>query len=295
MKSSPCGLLLAATIAFFSLACSGPGPLRVGAKNTTEQQILGEIVAQHLEAKMGRTVERQFGLANSQIAHESLISGQADVLIEDPVSAITEVLRQELAADPEANLNICRSQYSQAFQAEWLDPLGYSRRTAVAMRRTSADEMKVTALGGLSALKDRSFKMAAVREFNTRADGFRALQATYDIHLSDGPRFGGSAKELFQMLDQKQVDFVATDSTTGFLSQPQYLTLDDDRFAFPPSAPNIVTRKDALERTPGLREALKPLGGKIDHDAIRQMCSEVEAKGRPAADVAREFLQRKKL
>jgi glycine betaine/choline ABC-type transport system substrate-binding protein len=296
MNSFPRGFrLLAGALAFVAVSCTSPAPLRVGAKNTSEQHIVGEIIAQHLEAKLGRAVERQFGLAGSVIAHESLISGQADLYVEDPVSAITEVLRQELATDPEANLNICRIQYSQMFQAEWLNPLGYTRKTVIAVRKDLAAELKITSLSGLVSAVDRGIKMAAVRDFSTRADGFGALQASYNLHLKDGPRFGLSAKELFQWLDQKQVDFVATDSTSGFLSAGQYVVLEDDKLTFPPSAPNIVTRKDALAQNPGLLEALKPLAGKFDQAAIQRLTAEVDLKGRSAAGVAKEWLASHKL
>ena len=69
MKRWPLILLL-----LLALGLPGCGPAReerivVGSKNFTEQLILGELVAQHLEARTGLPVERRFFLAGTYICH----------------------------------------------------------------------------------------------------------------------------------------------------------------------------------------------------------------------------------
>ena len=43
-------------------ACGGSGRIVVGSKNFTEQVILGEIVAQHLERRLGARVDRKIAI-----------------------------------------------------------------------------------------------------------------------------------------------------------------------------------------------------------------------------------------
>ena len=60
-------------------ACSGSGtthPIRVGSKNFTEQVVLGEIIAQHLEHRLHRPVERRLNLGGTLLAHEALLKGE---------------------------------------------------------------------------------------------------------------------------------------------------------------------------------------------------------------------------
>ena len=63
-------LLLMMTAGIVALtACSPPRPNHpvIGAKNFTEQVVLGELLAQEIEAKSGLKVERRFYLAGSYI------------------------------------------------------------------------------------------------------------------------------------------------------------------------------------------------------------------------------------
>ncbi len=65
-------------------ACAPPRPDYpvIGAKNFTEQVVLGELLAQHIEAKTGMKVERRFYLAGSYICNQALIAGRIDSYVE---------------------------------------------------------------------------------------------------------------------------------------------------------------------------------------------------------------------
>jgi osmoprotectant transport system substrate-binding protein len=65
----------------------GSGNIVVGSTNFYEQEILGEIFAQALEAN-GFTVERKFQLGNREIVFPALESGQIDVLAEYAATAL---------------------------------------------------------------------------------------------------------------------------------------------------------------------------------------------------------------
>lgn len=68
-------------------ASGGNGKIVVGSTNFYEQEILGEIFAQALEAN-GFTVERKFQLGNREIVFPALESGQIDVLAEYAATAL---------------------------------------------------------------------------------------------------------------------------------------------------------------------------------------------------------------
>ena len=54
----------------------------IGAKNFTEQVVLGELLAQEIEAKSGLKVERRFYLAGSYICQQALVAGRIDAYVE---------------------------------------------------------------------------------------------------------------------------------------------------------------------------------------------------------------------
>jgi len=64
----------------------------VGAKNFTEQVILAELLAQHLESRLSLDVERRVNLGGALIAHEALRAGEIDIYVEYTGTALTVVL-----------------------------------------------------------------------------------------------------------------------------------------------------------------------------------------------------------
>ena len=65
-------------------ACAPPrsGHIVIGAKNFTEQVVLGELLAQEIEATGGVKVERRFWLAGSYLCQQALISARIDGYVE---------------------------------------------------------------------------------------------------------------------------------------------------------------------------------------------------------------------
>ena len=66
----------------------------IGSKNFTESYLLGEIMAQQIEAHTNLKVERRFYLAGSYICHQAILAGRIDIYPEYTGTA--------LSCDPEA-------------------------------------------------------------------------------------------------------------------------------------------------------------------------------------------------
>ena len=82
-------------------ACSGGrrDEIVVGSKNFSEQALLGEIVAQHLEARTHREVTRRFYLAGSYICQQALLAGRIDTYVEYTGTALTAILHDPLESE----------------------------------------------------------------------------------------------------------------------------------------------------------------------------------------------------
>src|SRR6201987_2978342 len=108
----------AALALFLSLtSCAPPHPDHpvIGAKNFTEQVVLGELLAQEIEAKSNLKVERRFYLAGSYIANQALIAGRIDVYVEYTGTALTAILKQPVERDPQKVLATVRRLYQQRY------------------------------------------------------------------------------------------------------------------------------------------------------------------------------------
>ena len=278
------GRALLICVALFFGGCSQTPRIRVGSKNFSEQLVLGEIVAQHLENRLHGHVSRKLDLGGTLLAQQAIESGEIDVFPEYTGTALTAVLKQQPEKDPAKVLERVRQGYRQ-WHLEWLDPLGFENTFAMAVRREDADG------GTLSmAARARSWRLGAGYEFAHRPDGLPGLLQVY------GLRMGGSPKTmdlglLYQALVKRQVDMVAGNSTDGLLSVLPVTVLQDDRHYFPPYQCALVVREAAEAQFPQLRPALLELSGRIDSDTMRRLNYELDGKHRPAREIARDFLR----
>src|ERR1044071_6646126 len=94
-KTIACLILLLLLLGGF-----GPPLIVVGSKNFTEQLVLGEIIAQHLERKLGVAVERKLSLGGTLLAHQALVKGSIDLYPEYTGTALTVILKQPPVSDP---------------------------------------------------------------------------------------------------------------------------------------------------------------------------------------------------
>ncbi len=280
-------VLIAAAVLLVSFSCSRAPRLRVGSKNFSEQLILGEIIAQHLENTLHIHVERKLDLGGTLLAHQSLVNGQIDLYPEYTGTALTTVLKQQPESDPKAVLDHVRAGYKQ-WNLEWLAPLGFVNTFAMVVRKEEADARAVRTLSEAADYAP-GWKLGVGYEFIKRPDGLTGLIGTYRINVK------GSVKTmdlglLYQALEQRQVDMVAGNSTDGLLSVKPFTVLEDDKHYFPPYEAAIVARSDAFAKFPGLREALNSLSGRITTDAMRAMNYELDGRHRPVREIAKKFL-----
>lgn len=277
------------------VSCSPPRPNHpvIGAKNFTEQVILGELLAQEIEAKSGLKVERRFYLAGSYICNQALIAGRIDAYVEYTGTALTAILKQPVNRDPDQVFQIVRRLYASRYGVTVADPLGFENTFAMVIRGDDARRLRLTSLSQAAAYAPE-WRLGVGYEFEQRPDGFPGLSAAYNLHFNGAPRTMDLGL-LYRALTAHQVDMIAANSTDGPIQALGLVALQDDRHYFPPYQAVPLVRDDALRRWPQIRTALEALAGKITADDMRAMNEAVDGQHRDPADVVREFRARKNL
>jgi len=284
--------LAAGLVAVLGLALAVARPAReravvVGSKNFTEQVVLGEMVAQVLEAR-GFAVERKLNLGGTNLCHQGVRAGQLDVYVEYTGTALADILRQPVPRDPAQVLPAVRARYAELGLGV-LDPLGFDNTYALVVRGDDAARL------GLRRISDLAPQAATLRvglfgEFLERPDGMKGLLDAYGLRLGPAPREMDLGL-LYQALLDRQVDLVVGSATDGLIAARGLTVLEDDRHYFPPYDAVPVTSRRSLERHPGLEAALRSLAGRVDAPAMRRLNYAVDGEKRDPAQVARDFLR----
>jgi glycine betaine/choline ABC-type transport system substrate-binding protein len=276
-------------VALPALLCAGgcgasKKPVVVGSKNTTEQLVLGEIVAQHLEHRLQITVTRQLGLGDTEFLYQQFSGGSVTLYPEYTGVIAGVILREQPSPDPAVALERARNEMKRRGQAELIGPLGFENPPAIVIR--AADGEKLTTLSDAVAGSDK-WKMAATFDFQRRPDGLPLL-SNYRIPMSAPMRFMNAA-DLFPLLDKGEVTMVTATETDGHLVSDKYKVLRDDKDVFPPQQVCLLVRQDSIAEDPRLQAALKELAGKFTSQMMRKLNAIVDVdKGSPA-DAARQF------
>ena len=213
-KKTLAGVAVLAALCGCARHASQPA-LRVGSKNFTEQVVLGEIIAQHLEHRLHRTVERDLNLGGTLLAHQAILSRQIDLYPEYTGTALAAILKDPIDTDPAAVLARVRAEYLQKFQTEWLDPLGIDDSFAMEVHGPEARALKLETLTDASKAPE-PWILGVGYEFEQRADGLAALEKTYGLRWQGKPKTMDLGL-LYQALAQGQVTMIAANATDGML------------------------------------------------------------------------------
>jgi osmoprotectant transport system substrate-binding protein len=277
------------TLALFSGACHSPQKphLVVSSKFFTEQVILAELLAQHIEARAGIPVVRKTNLGGTLLVHKAMLSGDVDLYVEYTGTALTAVLGEKPEGDSTAVYQRVREGYARRFPLEVTEPLGFANTFAMVIRGGDAREHHLAKISDIVPLAPR-WRAGVGYEFLERPDGYQEWTQRYGLQFGKPP----SVLDLgliYRALAEKKVDIVAGNSTDGLIDALDLVPLQDDRHYFPPYDAVPVVRKAALEKFPQLRPALASLAGKISVDEMRRLNREVDADQRDVAAVVREF------
>ena len=281
-------LLLLAPLSLV-LSCSPPRPNHpvIGAKNFTEQVVLGELLAQEIESKTNLKVERRFYLAGSYICQQALVAGRIDAYVEYTGTALTAILKQPVSRDPDFVLHSVRELYASRYNVAVGPPLGFENTFAMVIRSDDARRLHLTTLND-AAQYTPQWRLGVGYEFEQRPDGLPGLSAAYGLKFAAAPRTMDLGL-LYRALTAHQVDMIAANSTDGPIQALGLTMLQDDRHYFPPYQAVPLVRNEALQRWPGIQQALDALAGKITADDMRAMNEAVDGQHRDPAEVVRAF------
>jgi len=283
-----CAVALLAVLSAFGCG-KAKKPIVVGSKNFTEQVVLGEIIAQHLEHRLaGVKVIRQLNLGGTLLTYHALLNGQISLYPEYTGTVVAEILKEAPSSDAAQVLEYSRQEMRRLEQVEVLDPLGIDNFFAMVIRGDDARKLNLATLSQAAQVKD-GWKLGLGYEFDGRRDGMPALNK-YHLPLSGSPRIMDLGL-MYKALELGQVTMVAANATDGPLAAHDWTILADDQKVFGSYQACVLARQDVLAAEPRLKPALAELSGKFTNDAMRKLNAAVDVEHRQVRDVAAGFLR----
>jgi osmoprotectant transport system substrate-binding protein len=282
-------LLCLLNLIYILSACRQPSQphITIGSKFFTEQVVLAELLAQHIEARTGIHVERKTNLGGTLLVHKALQSGDLDLYVEYTGTALTTVLNESPQGDSVAVYQRVKQLYAQRFQFEVTEPLGFENTFAMVIRGDDAQNLRLRTISDIIPIAPK-WRAGVGYEFLERPDGFPGWSARYNLHFAESPKVMDLGL-IYRALVDHQVDIVAGNSTDGLIDSLHLVALEDDRHYFPPYDAVPIVRQSTLAKFPQLRAALADLAGKLTAADMRRLNYAVDADQRDVAAVVRDF------
>jgi osmoprotectant transport system permease protein len=140
------------------------GAVCVGGKQFTEQEILGEIMAQLLELHTNLTVRRSLNLGGTMICFNALCSGDLDLYAEYTGTGLVSVLKRKAIHDPDKTYAVVKAAFAEEYDLIWLEPFGFNNTYTLTMRQEQAEELGIESISDLARYIKRNQQTANERE-----------------------------------------------------------------------------------------------------------------------------------
>lgn len=259
-------------------ALQGVG-VTIGAKAFTEQYILAELVEGVLSAR-GADVQRLDNLG-STVAFDALRTGRLDAYVDYTGTIWLTVMNQPEAIDRYAMFAAMSGWLYEEYGIVTLGRLGFENAYGFAMRRDQAESLGIESLADLAPLAG-DLQVGGDPEVFTRSEWIN----TRDVYgLGAMQTRAMDSTFMYGAVRDGEVDVISAYTTDGRIAAYDLMVLGDPQGVLPPYDAVILVSPEAAER-PGFLNALGPLVGAIDDDAMREANRLVDLERRTPAEAA---------
>ena len=298
MKKKILALTLALAAVLGLSACgkspaANAGPVKIATKPMTEQYILGEMLGLIIE-DAGYDVEITKGIGGgTNNIHPAMEKGEFDLYPEYTSSGWVMVLdHSAVGVDDAEMLDSLKSEYHEKFGMTWVSLYGFNNTFTIAVREEVAQQYNLKTTSDLAAVAGE-LNFGGNPDYIERADGFPLLAETYGLEFKSVNDIDIGLK--YQALQNGDIDVTnafTTDAQLGNQSV-RLVTLEDDKHLQVNYFCSTVVRQDALEKYPGLEDALMKLDGLLTDSEMAHLNYLVEVEGADEKEVAQSFLVEK--
>jgi glycine betaine/choline ABC-type transport system substrate-binding protein len=265
-------------------------PITIGSKIDTEAQLLAHLMGSVLEDR-GYEVRKRIRLGSTDLIRKALLGGDIDVYWEFTGTALG-FLASPPIGDPVQAYETAK-RLDAAKGVTWLPAAAMNDTYALAVADTGPVPGRT--LSDLAAFvkTNPDTALCADPEGGFREDVLPAVAQSYGLEFGNTRQLGQSLIPPAVADGQCPVGIVY--STSALIVKHKLRALEDDKKAFGAYTPAPTLLTERLSRWPSLADDVAGLTAALDTPTITRLNAEVEVDGRPAEEVAKDFLRQRGL
>lgn len=269
--------------------------ITIGAKNFTEQLILGKIAVLTAEAA-GFDVTDMTNIPGSQPARKVMLTGEVDMEWEYTGTAWMTYMGNSSSIADQTKMWKAVSEADRENGLTWGKPSDLNNTYSFAVRSDYAQEHGITKLSDIAKVPAKDRTLCVESEFNSRADGLNGMLETYGLErgAADGIPDGNIAimdtGTVYTATADGSCNFGEVFTTDGRIKALDLTVLEDDHKYFPAYNAAAVFNTETLKQYPELETVYEQVGAKLNNDALMDLNYKVDVEGQEPSQVAYDWM-----
>jgi osmoprotectant transport system substrate-binding protein len=269
----------------------------VGSESFTEQEILGNITIEVLEAADATVIDRT-GLGGNEAVRKALENDEIDMYWEYTATGwLVHLSQTDTIPDPQEQYEAVARQDFEENGIKWLRPAPGNDTYAIAASEKTRQDLGVETISDLGRLIEERPEEATLclnndDDFRTRFDGLPGLQRAYGFQFPDENLVEMSLEAVYGAVQDGEIcNFGVVFTTSGFIREMDLKLLEDNEDFFAVYNPALTMRQEIFKNYPQLRQIFAPISEKLDTETLRRLNYAVEVEGEAPEAVAARWLR----
>ncbi len=266
--------------------------LTIGSKNFPEQEILGEIYTQALQAA-GYNAKSDLSLGSETVALKTLKAGKVSGYPEYASTALTAFFGLEPGEVPSDGTEAWEKANAE-FEKEGLtafEPTPFASANAVGLLKTTAEKYHLKTISDLKGVSEK-LSIYGSPECEERIDCLAGLEKLYGLKFKE---FKPVDIELrYTVLEKGQADLSILFTTDPQLASEseKFVILEDDKHVFPAGNVIFVTSKKVAEEAgPDYEKTILNVQHGLTLEVMQELDARVELERQSPAEAATAYLE----
>ena len=271
---------------------NGKVSLTIGSKNFPEQEILGEIYAQALQAA-GYKVKSALNLGSETVALKAVQTNQISGYPEYASTALTSFFGLEPEEVP-ADATEAWEKANEEFEKEGLEafePTPFASANAVGTLKSTAEKYGLEDVSDLKGVSEK-LSLYGSPECRQRIDCLAGLEKLYGLKFKSFTPVDISLR--YTVLEKGQADLSILFTTDPQLSaeKEKFVILEDDKHVFPAGNVIFVTKKATAEEAgPDYEKTILQVQEGLTLPVMQELDARVELEKQTPKEAAAAYLK----
>ena len=269
--------------------------LTVGAKNFTEQLILGKIGVLTAQAA-GFDVQDMTNIPGSQPARKVMLNGEVDMEWEYTGTAwLTYLNKPESINDPHQMWESVRKA-DEPNGLTWGKPSPLNNTYSFGVREDYAKKHNLKNISDIAKVPPKERTLCIEAEFNSRPDGLNGMLKKYGLERGSA---NGIPDKNISIMDTGTVYTATAEGTCNFgeifttdgrINSLNLTVLEDDQKYFPAYSAAPVFSTETLNKYPGLAAEYDKVAQRMNNEVLRKLNYKVDVEGQEPSKVAYDWM-----